>query len=77
MRIKDIILNELINDRLITYETLEKDMNDTDLDIKVKVEEIKKSLKLVMELNNMIKLWEEILEKDIVKTIEKDGTSVG
>jgi len=79
MRLKNIMLTELVQDRLIAYERIEEAMNSRD-DIKIKVSKIKKSLKLITSLTLMIDSWEEIMANDIsdIKKIkeenkEKDG----
>lgn len=82
MRLKSIILTELIHDRLIAYEKLEEAMN-YNVGVDKKIINIKKSLKKIVTITLMINQWQEILNNepndsnpdkrlDVHKTKEKD-----
>ena len=60
MRIKKIVLANLITERLIIYEKLERSMN-SDGNIKKTTNKIKSLLKKVTTLNGMITEWEGII----------------
>ena len=81
MRLKNIVLTNLIHDRLVYYERLEREMNSTN-DVEIQSKKIRKFLKKISNLDNMIKLWESIIErsdadinkiKEEFKKIEKNG----
>jgi hypothetical protein len=59
MRLKNIVLTELVHKRLIAYEELERLMNNKGDIQKVKTK-IVKHLKNIVQLNAMISEWESI-----------------
>lgn len=70
MRIKKIVLANLISERLIIYEKLERSMNASG-NIKKTTNKIKSLLKKVTTLNNMIIEWEGIIQ-DFTNPIKKE-----
>jgi hypothetical protein len=61
MRLQNIILTGLINERLIAYEKLERVMNTTE-DIDKTSKKIKSLLKKITTLSGMISEWQVIIE---------------
>tara|TARA_R110000796_G_scaffold252137_1_gene385315 strand:- start:12551 stop:12796 length:246 start_codon:yes stop_codon:yes gene_type:complete len=59
MRLKNIVLTDLINERLVAYEELERVMNKKDR-IENTVKESKNYLKQIVILNAMIEEWQQI-----------------
>lgn len=59
MRLKNIVLTDLINERLIAYEELERVMNRKD-SIANAVKNSKIYLEQIVRLSAMIKEWQEI-----------------
>ena len=74
MRIKSIVLTDLVNDRLVSYENLEKEMNSNKR-AEVKAKNIKKYLDKIARTSQMITLWEEIIKEnnDEAKIITENG----
>lgn len=63
MRLKNIVLTELIHDRLIAYEELERVMNSRD-SIENIVSKSKRYLRKIVKLNAMINEWQEIMQSE-------------
>ena len=63
MRLKNIVLTELIHDRLVAYEELERVMNRRD-SIDSLVSKSKYYLKKIVKLNAMINEWQEIMQSE-------------
>tara|TARA_R110000796_G_scaffold19237_5_gene57802 strand:+ start:3790 stop:4038 length:249 start_codon:yes stop_codon:yes gene_type:complete len=60
MRLKNIILTELVHKRLIAYEELECVMNNKGGDIQYTKAKVTEHLKDIIQLNAMISEWESI-----------------
>jgi len=81
MRLKNIVLTDLINERLVAYEELERVMNSRD-SIENTVKKSKHYLRQIVRLSAMIEEWQQINQPesqiDFVKladqlTQQKDG----
>jgi len=59
MRLKNIVLTDLINERLVAYEELERVMNSRD-SIGNTVKKSKHYLRQIVRLNAMIEEWQQI-----------------
>jgi len=59
MRLKNIVLTDLINERLVAYEELERVMNSRD-SIGNTVKKSKHYLRQIARLNAMIEEWQQI-----------------
>ena len=70
MRLQNIVLTSLINDRLIAYEELERVMNTKD-SIKNSTGKIKHYLKKIVKLNAMIDEWQQIIQSEVKSSIEE------
>jgi len=70
MRLQNIVLTSLINDRLIAYEELERVMNAKD-SIENFTNKIKHYLKKIVKLNAMIDEWQLIIQSKEKNSIEK------
>jgi len=64
MRLKNIVLTELIHDRLIAYEELERVMNSRG-SIESIVVKSKRYLNKIVKFNAMINEWQDIMKTDI------------
>lgn len=70
MRLKNIVLTELIYERLVCYEELERAMNKKTTIEKSKLK-IRHHLAEIVKLNGMISEWETINETEINKIINE------
>jgi cell fate (sporulation/competence/biofilm development) regulator YmcA (YheA/YmcA/DUF963 family) len=70
MRLNNIVLTELINDRLIAYEELERAMNAKS-SIEKACGKIKHYLKKIVKLNAMIVEWQQIMQSEVQSSIEE------
>jgi hypothetical protein len=70
MRINNIVLTELINDRLIAYEELERVMNARD-SIANTSRKIKDYLRKIVKLSAMIEEWQEIMQSEAKGSIDE------
>lgn len=59
MRLKNIVLTDLINERLVAYEELERVMNSRD-SIENTVKKSKHYLRQIVRLSAMIEEWQQI-----------------
>jgi len=75
MRLKNIILTELIRDRLVAYEKLEEAMNTRSRDIEDNIVVIKTQLENISKLNSMIDIWQDIINSDINDTLSLEEHS--
>lgn len=70
MRLKNIVLTDLINERLVAYEELERVMNKKDR-IENTVNKSKHYLKQIVRLNAMIEEWQQISQPESQVDFEK------
>ena len=70
MRLKNIVLTDLINERLVAYEELERVMNKKDR-IENTVKKSKHYLKQIVRLNAMIEEWQQINQPESQIDLEK------
>ena len=70
MRLKNIVLTDLINERLVAYEELERVMNKKDR-IENTVNKSKYYLKQIVRLNAMIEEWQQINQPENQIDFEK------
>lgn len=70
MRLHNIVLTSLINDRLIAYEELERVMNKRD-SIENTSCKVKHYLKKIVKLNAMIDEWQQIIQSEVKNSIEE------
>ena len=70
MRLKNIVLTDLIHERLVAYEELERVMNKKD-SIDNIVSKIKFYLKKIVKLNAMIEEWQQINQPENQIDFEK------
>jgi len=72
MRIHNIVLTGLINDRLVAYEELERDMNKhNNMSVGDMVYVIKQHLKKIIKLNAMIDEWQQIIQSEVKSSIDE------
>lgn len=71
MRLKSIILTELIHDRLVAYEELERAMNKKAPIDKTK-DKIRGYLREISILNGMITEWQSMTENDAANNLSRN-----
>ena len=69
MRLKSIILTELIHDRLVAYEELERAMNKKS-PINKQKDKVKFHLENIAKLNGMIAEWENVSQSQTIPQSE-------
>ena len=71
MRLKNIILTELIHERLVFYEELERAMNKKTSIDKSKAK-IRHYLSEIVKINGMISEWENVTETQTIKNVNDE-----
>ena len=64
MRIKNIIYTDLLNQKLMVQETIERVMNDHSLDVVKQRDIIIEQLEELVQLDSMLNKWREIIGDD-------------